>query len=192
MERQQIPAIFDETGRRKSQALRILLMRGPFLIIAFVQHMTRWERPIGARQVWNDLHAPFQTRGFEGLIGFASRARQPVQPPPGFEQGTINGGCTGSHVAAQLREEAGSPEVTAWRKRSHAGRPTEHLLAEFATTTVRFLDCGFHVELVEQTTMNTRFHDSGPRRPRAVAAPVKSEDLVFANVLTFHCNRDFF
>ena len=68
---------FDETGRRKSQALRILVMRGPFLIIAFVQHMTRWERPIGAGQAWNDLHAPFQTRGFEVAVQLREEAGSP-------------------------------------------------------------------------------------------------------------------
>ena len=110
-----------------------------------IQHMTRWERPIGARQAWNDLHAPFQTLGFE--------------------------------IAAQLWEQAGSPDVATWRQVTR--RPlTEHLVAEFVTSTAQFGYQGFYVELVEQTTI---FVDAGPsdesKSPSSPSSPSSGRRL---------------
>ena len=98
-----------------------------------VEHVTPWTRPIGAQRTWQDLRAPFGTRGFDAVAEWAEAAE------------------TGD----------GDSAVQGWRQITYR-QLEHHLYARLETTTVRFVWNGFHVELVEQTMAMTSVSSSIP------------------------------
>ncbi len=52
-----------------------------------VEHITRWSRPSGRRHHWQDLRAPFRTRGFD-VVAQSTEAEGDVGPPECWRQVT--------------------------------------------------------------------------------------------------------
>lgn len=85
------------------------------------------------KRTWQDLRAPFGTRGFDAVAEWAEAAE------------------TGD----------GDSAVQGWRQITYR-QLEHHLYARLETTTVRFVWNGFHVELVEQTMAMTSVSSSIP------------------------------